>query len=206
MPPDPPENVTVRALTIFVVVTWHLHLDPEWEDDPQGPRTTFHLQYRPEDSQTWRQLPSHISPTQVRIYQLPFFLTHLETEKIYPFSVVQVMTIVTFSYQGQVDVCNLTPNTTYEFQLWTCNRFGKSETVSFIATTLPSFSEMGKRMSAVHSLLTTVSLSTTTKSDKKSINRNSIYILLNSEIFVNEVLNALWSHAANKSWVSYSLY
>lgn len=101
------------------------------------------------------------------------------------------MTIVTFSYQGQVDVCNLTPNTTYEFQLWTCNRFGKSETVSFIATTLPSFSEMGKRVSAVHSLLTTVSLSTTTKSDKKSINRNSIYILLNSEIFVNEVLNAL---------------
>lgn len=107
VPPDPPENVTVRALTIFVVVTWHLHLDPEWEEDLQGPRTTFHLQYRPEDSQTWRQPPSHISPT-----------------------------------QGQVDVCNLSPNTTYEFQIWTGNRFGKSETVSFIATTLPSFSEM----------------------------------------------------------------
>ncbi|KAG0716141.1 Down syndrome cell adhesion molecule [Chionoecetes opilio] len=107
VPPDPPENVTVRALTIFVVVTWHLHLDPGWEQDPSGPRTTFHLQYRPEDSPAWRHPPAHISPT-----------------------------------QGQVDVCNLTPNTTYEFQLWTSNRFGNSETVSFIATTLPQFSEM----------------------------------------------------------------
>ncbi|KAK8391436.1 hypothetical protein O3P69_017194 [Scylla paramamosain] len=107
VPPDPPENVTVRALTICVVVTWHLRLDPQWEEDPSGPRTTLHLQYQPEDSPIWRKLPSHISPT-----------------------------------QGQVDVCNLSPNTTYEFQLWTSNRFGKSETVSFVATTLPSFSEV----------------------------------------------------------------
>lgn len=47
-------------------------------------------------------------------------------------------------HQGQVDVRNLTPNTTYEFQLWTSNRFGKSETNSIFATTLPSFSEIGK--------------------------------------------------------------
>lgn len=46
--------------------------------------------------------------------------------------------------QGQVDVCNLTPNTTYEFQLWASNRYGKSETVSFVTTTRPSVSEMGK--------------------------------------------------------------
>lgn len=62
-------------------------------------------------------------------------------------------------YQGQVDVYNLSPNTTYEFQIWTQNIFGKSETVSFIATTLPSFSEMGKYMSAVHLLQQFVSLS-----------------------------------------------
>lgn len=107
VPPDPPENVTVRALTVIVVVTWHLHLDTKSEEDPSGPRTTVHLQYRPEDSLAWRQLPSHISPT-----------------------------------QGQVDVCNLTPNTTYEFQLWASNRYGKSETVSFVTTTRPSVSEM----------------------------------------------------------------
>lgn len=95
MPPDPPENVTVRALTIFVVVTWHLYLDPDWEDDPQGPRTTFHLEYRPEDSQTWRQLPSHISPTQVRKRHQAMVLN------------ASVRTVQNFSFKRKGRVCGI---------------------------------------------------------------------------------------------------
>lgn len=63
---------------------------------------------------------------------------------------VMMMFYTEFAPQGQVDVCNLKPNTTYEFKLWTSNRFGKSETVSFVAVTLPSFTEVGKQVSMLH--------------------------------------------------------
>ncbi|CAL4168442.1 unnamed protein product, partial [Meganyctiphanes norvegica] len=37
--------------------------------------------------------------------------------------------------QHQADIYKLTPNTTYEFQLWSKNIYGESEEVSVLATT-----------------------------------------------------------------------
>ncbi|XP_071530005.1 contactin-4 isoform X2 [Panulirus ornatus] len=105
-PPDPPENVTISTSTVIAVVMWHLHLEEDWENSPEGPKTTLHLRYRPLHSEAWLHLPHHIPPSQSRL-----------------------------------EVYKLQPNTTYEFELWTSNVYGKSEVVSVITTTHPYVSE-----------------------------------------------------------------
>ncbi|XP_066974738.1 contactin-4-like [Macrobrachium rosenbergii] len=71
-PPDPPQNVTVHALTVIAIVKWHLHLDDDWEDSLEGPKTTLQLRYRRLPSSQWLHLPHHIAPNQnqVDIYHL----------------------------------------------------------------------------------------------------------------------------------------
>ncbi|KAK4309750.1 hypothetical protein Pmani_018627 [Petrolisthes manimaculis] len=65
-PPEAPVNVSVHTSTVVAIVTWHLHLEEDWEGTVQGPKTSLHLRYRPLTSLQWHHLPHHISPTQCR--------------------------------------------------------------------------------------------------------------------------------------------
>lgn len=69
-PPDAPVNVSVHTSTVVAIVTWHLHLEEDWEGTVQGPKTTLHLRYRPLSSLQWQHLPHHIPPTQVSFVRM----------------------------------------------------------------------------------------------------------------------------------------
>ncbi|XP_037786605.1 uncharacterized protein LOC119582441 [Penaeus monodon] len=103
--PQPPQNVSVHATQVIAIVKWHVHLDEDWENSPQGPKTTVHLHYRPVSSQHWLQVPHHLMP------------------------------------QGQTTIYRLIPNTTYAIELWSSNRYGKSDIVPFYFATMPDVDE-----------------------------------------------------------------
>ncbi|XP_069950078.1 protein turtle homolog B isoform X2 [Cherax quadricarinatus] len=118
--PDPPENVTVSTSTVIAVVTWHLHLEEDWEESPEGPKTTLHLQYRPIHSAQWLHLPHHIAPSQGRVdvYKLQPNTTYefqLWTSNSYGDSEVVKVINTTHPFVSEIDLAKGLEKTLEEF-------------------------------------------------------------------------------------------
>ncbi|XP_069183040.1 contactin-2 isoform X2 [Procambarus clarkii] len=119
-PPDPPENVVIKPSAVTAIVTWHLHLKEEWEGFLEGPKTTFHLRYRPLLNSQWLVLPHHIAPSQglLEVYKLKPNTTYefqLWTSNSYGESEIVKVVTTTHPFVSDIELAKMLEETLEEF-------------------------------------------------------------------------------------------